>query len=73
MSITGQMAVQNNGKGCDVMGRGTTNRPTRVYLIEAIKAATDLRYGNNVIDRLKASKSDAEIEQIMRNARYGLK
>lgn len=37
---------------------------------QAMIAAEDLRYGNEVIEKIKAAKSDAEIERIMNNARH---
>lgn len=40
------------------------------YRNDAIKAARDLRYGQDVIDKIKAAKTDAEIDRIMRKARY---
>ena len=39
------------------------------YKIQAVKAAKDLGYGNEVIKRIKAAKTDNEIERIMREAR----
>ena len=41
------------------------------YRKQAIIAAEDLRYGNEVIEKIKAAKSDAEIEGIMNIARHG--
>ena len=39
------------------------------YRISAIKAAKDLGYDKDVIKRLKAAKTENEIERIMREAR----
>ena len=39
------------------------------YRNQAIIAAEDLRYGNEVIEKIKAAKNDAEIERIMNTAR----
>ena len=40
------------------------------YRKQAIIAAEDLRYGNEVIEKIKAAKNDAEIERIMNMARH---
>lgn len=40
------------------------------YKKQAMIAAKDLRYGNEVIEKIKAAKSDAEIERIMNAARH---
>ena len=39
------------------------------YRNQAMIAAEDLCYGNEVIEKIKAAKSDAEIERIMNAAR----
>ena len=39
------------------------------YRDNAIKAAKDLKYGKDVIERIKTAKTEAEIERIMINAR----
>lgn len=39
------------------------------YRDEAIEAAKDLRYGDEVIDQLKKAKDGVEIERIMATAR----
>lgn len=39
------------------------------YRKDAIKAARDLRYGDEVIEKLKAAESDSEITRIMKDAR----
>lgn len=39
------------------------------YKLQAVKAAKDLDYDKDVIKRLKAAKSENEIERIMREAR----
>ena len=39
------------------------------YRDNAIKAARDLCYGGEVIKKIKAAKTEAEIERIMINAR----
>lgn len=54
--------MRNNGKGCDVMSN-------KDYRFSAMKAATDLGYGETVINRILQAKSDIEIEQIMCSAR----
>lgn len=40
------------------------------YRKQAMIAAKDLCYGNEVIKKIKAAKSDAEIERIMNAARH---
>ena len=40
------------------------------YKKQAMIAAEDLRYGNEVIEKIKAAKNDAEIERIMNMARH---
>ena len=40
------------------------------YRKQAMTAAEDLRYGNEVIEKIKAAKNDAEIERIMNMARH---
>ena len=40
------------------------------YKKQAMIAAEDLRYGNEVIEKIKAAKNDAEIERIMNTARH---
>ena len=39
------------------------------YKLQAVKAAKDLGYNSDVIKRLKAAKTENEIERIMREAR----
>lgn len=39
------------------------------YRNDAIRAALDFNYGDDVIKKIKDAKSDNEIERIMRNAR----
>ena len=39
------------------------------YRNDAIRAAFDFGYGDEVIKKIKAAKTDNEIERIMRNAR----
>lgn len=45
----------------------------KTYRSEALKAAKELGYGDEVIRRIKNAKSDAEIEHIMVSARKGKK
>ena len=40
------------------------------YRKQAMIAAKDLCYGNEVIEKIKAAKNDAEIERIMNMARH---
>ena len=40
------------------------------YRKQAMTAAKDLCYGNEVIEKIKAAENDAEIERIMNNARH---
>ena len=40
------------------------------YRNQAMIAAEDLYYGNEVIEKIKAAKNDAEIERIMNTARH---
>ena len=40
------------------------------YRKDAIKAAKELKYGSNVIQKIKEAKNDAEIERIMNAARH---
>ena len=40
------------------------------YRKQATIAAKELCYGNEVIEKIKAAKSDAEIERIMNAARH---
>ena len=40
------------------------------YRKQAMIAAEDLCYSNEVIEKIKAAKSDVEIERIMNNARH---
>ena len=40
------------------------------YRKQAIIAAKDLHYGNEVIEKIKAANNDAEIERIMNMARH---
>lgn len=39
------------------------------YKSNAIKAAKDFGYGDGVIEKIKASKDDIEIDRIMRKCR----
>ena len=41
-----------------------------IYRKQAMTAAKDLCYGNEVIEKIKAAKNDAEIERIMNMARH---
>ena len=41
------------------------------YRIKAIRAAQDLHYKSDVIERIRHAKTDAEIERIMISARRG--
>lgn len=38
----------------------------------AIKAARDLYYGNGIVQKLRAAKTESEIEHIMVSARKGV-
>ena len=40
------------------------------YRNQAMIAAEDLCYGNEVIEKIKAAKNDAEIERIMNTSRH---
>ena len=40
------------------------------YRKQAMIAAKDLCYGNEVIEKIKAAKNDAEIERIMNTSRH---
>ena len=42
---------------------------TNAYRQEALKAAKDFHYGKDVLDSLKADKTEGEICRIMTNAR----
>lgn len=46
------------------------NDELKHYRKDAIKAAKDFYYGDEVIKQLKAAKSETEIERIMINARH---
>lgn len=41
----------------------------RVYQVEAIKIAKDLRYGDKVIQKIKEAKTEWEVQQILTSAR----
>ena len=41
------------------------------YKTKVIRAAKDLHYSSDVINQIKAAKTDAEIERIMISARRG--
>ena len=43
--------------------------PRASYRSNAIRAAKDLLYGDDIINQITAAKSDAEIERIMYSAR----
>ncbi len=45
------------------------NKTEPTYKKQAIKAAKDLRYGDEIIKKLKAASTDGEIERIMIGAR----
>jgi hypothetical protein len=49
----------------------TLSSETREYMKDALTAAKDLNYGDNVIFRLEAAKSVGAIEHIMASARKG--
>lgn len=46
------------------------NEEFKTYKKDAIKAAKELRYGRIVVDRLKAAKTEAEIQRIMTTERH---
>lgn len=43
--------------------------PRASYKSSAIRAAKDLLYGDDIINQIKAAKSDIEVEKIMYTAR----
>ena len=52
------IAVQNN------------NDTFKAYKSEAIKAAEDLEYGTEILEKLENAKTDGEIQRIMVSARH---
>lgn len=48
----------------------TTFTELKAYRHQATKAARDLCYGQDVIDRIKEAKSEQEIDRIMKSARH---
>lgn len=42
----------------------------KTYKKDAVKAAEELRYGDNVVNRIKATKTEAEIQRIMTTERH---
>ena len=42
----------------------------KTYKKDAVKAAEELRYGDNVVNRIKAAKTEAEIQRVMVTARH---
>lgn len=42
----------------------------KTYKKDAVKAAEELRYGDNVVNRIKAAKTEAEIQRIMTTERH---
>lgn len=42
----------------------------KTYKKDAVKAAKELRYGDNVVNRIKAAKTEAEIQRIMVTERH---
>ena len=40
------------------------------YKRQAIKAAKDLKYGDEVVEKLKKAKTEGEIDRIMKAARH---
>lgn len=46
------------------------NYEKTTYRREAMKAAEELGYGRDVVEKIKAAKNDGEIERIMINARH---
>ena len=42
----------------------------KTYKKDAVKAAEELRYGDNVVNRIKVAKTEAEIQRIMTTERH---
>lgn len=63
MITGGLMAGLNSGNG------GNFIMANKGYRGEAIKAAKDLGYGEQVVRKIREAKSEAEIERIMFSAR----
>lgn len=56
-----------------IKGAYGTEYSLETYKNEAIKAAKGLYYGQRVINKIKAAKSETEITNIMADARKGIK
>ena len=61
--------ISNVKKG-EVIMSGFHRDDEENYRKQAMIAAKDLCYGNEVIEKIKAAKNDAEIERIMNTSRH---